>query len=126
MAQQTVKVHGLRELNKAFRDMDAALHTQMRAELIDVAEPVRETAQSLAWGIRNQTDPWSQFRIGATQRLVYIAPKRRGRKKGPGRRTNFAQLLAGRAMEPALEQNHSQIVHRLDGWLGRIAAREGF
>lgn len=127
MAQQTIHVRGLRELNRSFRDIDRGLHTALRSELMEVARPVQETSHVYALDrIRNMTDPWSEFRIGVTQRLVYVAPKQRGRKRGSRRRENFARLLAERSMEPALADNQTQIVSRLEAVLDSLARIEGF
>lgn len=122
-----VVVRGLRELNKSFRDIDRGLHTALRTELREVAKPVAETEHVYALDrVRNMTDPWSQFRIGVTQRLVYVAPRERGRKRGGRRRDNFARLLAERSMEPALADNQTQIESRLDNVIDLLGRKEGF
>lgn len=127
MAQQTIAIHGLRDLNRAFKDLGTGIHRQVRSELIEAAKPVQETAHVYALErITNMTDPWSQFRIGATQRMVYVAPRERGRSRGPRRRANFARLLAERSMEPALADNQTQIEARVWGVLERAARRAGF
>ena len=55
---------------------------------------------------------WAQMRIGVTQTLVYVAPQQRGIKSRTDRRLrrpNLADLLMGRAMQPALDKNVSRV-----------------
>lgn len=127
MARQTIRIHGLRQLNRAFRDLDKDLAKDVRRELIAAADPVQQTAHGYALErIRNITEPWARFRIGATQTLVYVAPKERGRARGRQRRQNFATLLAERAMEPALADNQQQITARVWAVIERMVRRAGF
>lgn len=128
MSSAAVKVEGLRELDRAFIRADIQLHKQLRTELREAAEPVRADAERLAASqIRNISagDPWSEMRTGVTTRLVYVAPKKRGSKRGSLKRRNLAGLLMERAMQPALDQNEHRIVSNLDDMLGRISTDWG-
>lgn len=76
------------------------------------------------------TDPWSQFRIGITQRLVYVAPKQKGRAKRGGnqrlRRPRFGDLLMTMAMEPALTINQQQVEAHVWQAIESAARKAGF
>ena len=112
-------VENWRELNKAFRDADKDTQRLWRDRQKEMAEPVRQTAEQLAQGgIRNIGQSWSQMRTGVTSKVVYVAPKRRRRGGQP--RPNLAPLLAGQAMEPALEQHAGEIEARFGRLLDQV------
>lgn len=122
--QQTIHVKGLRDLQRAFQLADRTLRLELRDGLRDAAEPVRQDAETLAVSSIARVGPdWSRMRTGVTSRLVYVAPRQRG-VKGRGRdryrRRKFADILAGRAMEPALERNVGEVARRLDRVLDRV------
>lgn len=109
MADATIEVRGLRELQRAFKVAAPVAQKELRKALRTVAEPVRHDAEELARAnIPRIGVPWAQMRTGVTQRVVYVAPKQRGVKSRIDRRyrrPNFFDLLMGRALEPALERN---------------------
>lgn len=123
---ETLRVEGLRELQRAFRFADRDLRLRLRASLRRVAEPVRSDAERLASSeITRIGIPWSRMRVGVTQTSVYVAPVERGRASRQNRsirRPNLADLLMGRAMEPALQQNEQHTVHELQQMLNGIAS----
>lgn len=109
-AEAGVYVTGLRELNRAMARTTVDLRRDFKKTLKAVAEPVRDRAQVLAReNISHIGDRWSGMRIGATQTVVYVAPKQRGGKGGPTARPNLAALLMDRAMQPALDENGPEI-----------------
>ncbi len=61
------------------------------------------------------------MRTGITQKLVYVAPRRRGLKQGRGKRPNLAPLMMGRAMEPALEKNRPEVEREIERLLDTVA-----
>jgi len=92
---------------------------ELNKGLRKAAEPVATNAESLAEsGIRRMTPTWARMRIGVTRRMVYVAPKSRG--KGNKRR-NLADLLLARSMLPALERNIGEVEARVDDVLGTMA-----
>lgn len=119
-----VAVRGLRELNRTFKHAPKDVRREIRDGYRTVAEPVRSTAATLAVSSIRRIGPnWSQMRTGVTQKLVYVAPKKRGvktRGPDPRRRPNLGTLLAERALEPALEQNRHRIEADFDRMLGRL------
>lgn len=119
-----VEVHGLRNLNRALRVASKDVRAGFRAEYRHVAEPVRQDAEVLARSsIRNLGVPWSQMRIGITQRAVYVVPKQRG-VKGRGRqqrrRENLARLLYP-PMQKALDRNAAEVERRFNRMLEGVA-----
>lgn len=99
----------------------------MRDALAEAAAPVRADAQTLAAEtIRNlhPGDPWAGMRIGVSRTVAYVASSERGIKGRAGqrrRRPNLANLLMGRAMEPALEQNLEKVARRVEQLIDEVA-----
>lgn len=97
-------------MQRAFKLADKVLQRELREKLREVAEPVRATAERLAVErIPTVGLPWSRMKVGVTPRSVYIVPRQRGRRH---RRPAFGNLLLGRSMVPAVEQNEPRV---LDG-----------
>lgn len=120
MANETVRVKGFREVQRAFAFADPALKKRFRSTLIDAASPVERDAELLAHaGIRNIGLEWSRMRTGVTTKSVYVAPRRAGSRTGRRKRPNLADLMLGRAMFPALSRNEARTLaateHMLDG-----------
>lgn len=113
-----IRVRGFQELQRALRRAPRDLRLEVRRTLREVAEPVRRDAESLARAnIRRIGVPWSQMRVGVTQKVVYIAPRQRGVKSRTDRsrrRPNLFDLLMGRAMEPAGIRNEALVVGGLE------------
>ena len=67
---------------------------------------------------------WARMRVGVTRNLVYVAPRARG-VKTRGRhnfgRPNLADLLMGRAMQPALDQHIGEVEARFEELLDHIS-----
>lgn len=119
-----VRVRGLRELQRDLKLIDAQVAKEIRAELKDVAEPVRARAvQNALADISHIGERWSQMRIGVTTRMVYVAPK--ARRRGGTGQPNLAPLL-GQAMETALAENEDRVVAGLEHALDRAVTLHGF
>lgn len=127
-SEHLLAVRGLRDLQKALALSSKEAQEELKQEFQTIAEPIRLEAQSLARArIPRVGEDWSQMRTGVTLTRVYVAPKERGaRGKGNDRykRREFADLLMGRAMEPALERHSDQVVRKVDRVLDRMA--DGF
>lgn len=125
----TIAVKGLRELNRAFKAADHDLSLSLRRDLRQIAKPVADDAQTLA---RRRIPPkdsphrsgigdrWSEMRVGVTQKFVYVVPKLHGTKYAPAKRPNLVELLLGRAMEPALQQNETRVAAEIGHLLDRV------
>lgn len=122
-----VRVLGLRELERAFARADREVRNDMRDALAEAAAPVRSDAQALAASrIRNLKagDPWTSMRIGVSRTVAYVAPVQKGLQSRGGqrrRRPNLADLLMGRAMEPALTQNREVVERRVERLIDEVA-----
>lgn len=117
-----IRVDGLAETNRALRRTDRDVRLGVRKELRDVAEPVRRSAEQLASSeIRNAGTDWSRMRTGIRTDSVYVAPRKRGLKKGPRKRPNLAPLLMDKAMQPALDRHTPEIEREFGQMLDRVA-----
>lgn len=123
MPAESVRLHGLRELDRAFELADKKLQRDLRDRLQTAAEPVRGDAESNAlFNISNIGPDWSEMGVGVTRRTVYVAPRQRGvksRGRDRLRRPNLAPLLATE-MDKALDDNREQVVREVDDLLGEI------
>ena len=114
-------VHGLRELNRAFKAAGTEARVELRTELARVAEPVRADAEASARrDITRIGDRWSAMRTGVTQKVVYIAP--RARNRGGPKRPNLARLLIGQ-MEASLERHRADVEHAAERVLDQVGRR---
>jgi hypothetical protein len=124
MADQTIHVQGLRDLQRAFALADKSVSKELRATLRDAAEPVRSDAARLAVQEITRIGPrWSQMRVGVTRTLVYVAPKERGVKSRglqQRKRKNLAPLLRDRALDPALDRNIGQVERKVEQMLATV------
>ena len=117
-------VRGRAELEKAFLELRREVLREIKPALLTAAEPARRDAETIAReNISNLGYPWSQMRIGATPRGVYIAPKSK-RRRG-SRRPNLAPLLA-KSMQQAADQNQEKVVKAISVAVDVAAARTGF
>jgi hypothetical protein len=118
-----IQVKGYRELNAAFSRADSKLKREWQQRRRALGEPTRRAAASKALvTIRKmpRSPAWAEMRVGATRHGVYVAPKKRGPKRGSRSRRNLAPLLMERAMLPALEQHETQILHDVDRLLATV------
>lgn len=135
-----VVVEGLTRLNRAFARADKQLKKELRAELqtagVPIASAAEDHARSRIGGLkRARLTPrtWDKMRVGATQHMVYVAPRQRGNKArqvrvSAARRDadkRFAERLKTEAMEPALEQNRDQVIRRVEFMLSDVARQWG-
>lgn len=121
---RTLKVEGLRELQRAFARADKKLAAELRGRLRTAAKPVATTAEGLAESrIRNIGVRWGRMRVGVTRKLVYVAPKEKGARtvaRRQLRRPNLADRLMDEAMSPALDRHQEDIVESGDRLLGEV------
>lgn len=125
MSQGVIRVKGLSDLNRALARTSKEVRVGIRKELASVAEPIRSDAESFAGSkIRNlhAGDRWAGMRTGVSIGSIYVVPKPRGVKKGNKRkRSNLADLLMDRAMQPALDRNAAAAEREVDEMLGRVS-----
>lgn len=115
----TVVTSGFPELSRAFGRINKQFSKDLRKHLKLAAEPVRADASRLAgMQVRNlgEGDPWTGMRTGGGVKLVYIAPKQRGRASkfnAKRRRPNLAPHLL-KAMQESLRRNADEVARRAD------------
>lgn len=131
MATGAVRVQGLRELTRAFKNISGDLSRELNNALTDAADPVKQEAEQLALTrIRNmpRSPDWAGMRIGVSKArgVVFMVPATRSRRRPGSSRPNLANLLLERSMEPALDANQGEIVERVDRVLGQLAGENGF
>jgi len=121
MATSTVRVQGLRELQRDFRKLSKDLSKEVREELKKAAEPVRKEAADLFSGI--SADSASGYRVAVRARGVSVEQRRR---RTTGLRPDYGRLQMRRALLPALDAKQDEVVKGLDHMLGRLAGDHGF
>jgi len=120
-----MRIKGAAELERAFLQLRKEVLSELRPALREIAEVVRDDATFPAQDqIRNIGPVWSQMRIGVTLRAVYVAPK--ARRRGGSPRPNLGGLLMDRALQPALDRNVENVMHRLDEVVSLSARKAGF
>src|SRR6266568_8580567 len=92
----SVVLEGFKDLQKSMRRMAGELPALFRGTLLELAEPVRRSAE-LKTGeeIRNILSPtaevdWWRMRTGVTMREVYVAPQQHGTHQISKKRPNLA------------------------------------
>lgn len=120
-----IVVENWQNLNRLFAKAEKETRAEFRAEQRTIAEPTRRGAEVLAnASIRRIGPTWGQMRTGVTQRMIYVAPRRRGvSRNSPRSRPNFARLIQTRAMTPALAAHTQQIRQDFEQMLNRVANR---
>lgn len=126
MAENAVRIEGLRELERAFRLYDVGLAKGLREVLEASAEVVRPDVESLAvQTIKQSPVDWTRMRVGVLRRVAYVAPVQRGnRSRRPSNRARGAKFktrMLERAMEPALEQNIQRVEQEFEDALRDLA-----
>ena len=124
----TVRVVGLRELQRDFKRISKDLDRGLTAELKQAAEPVATLARQLALGeIRNITYHWADTRVGVSRARgqVYVVPRARRRANGSPR-PNLKGLLLGEAYDPALARKQGEVLRKLEDFVDRVADNNGF
>lgn len=126
-AAPAVRLHGMRELLGAIAKADRDTRLGVRQVMIRTAQPVATDAEQLArQEISRIGESWPRMRVGLTRKLLYVAPRERGKaSRGDARRRrpNLATLMMDRAMEPALEQHRPGFEAAVDHALDEMAAR---
>lgn len=122
--QRTIVVSGLADLQKAWAVADRETSKELREALREAAKPAATDAHALALHtIPRMTVPWSRMRVGVTRRSVYVAPRQRETRVKRRKRPNLADLLAGRAMQPALNRNVSRVEDRVEDALASVGRK---
>lgn len=117
----TVRVQGLRELQRDFRRMSSELAKDLRSELREAGDIVRDDARPRMAGYSGKTA--AGFRTVVRARGVAVE-QRLGRTTG--KRPDFGALQMREALVPALDAKQDEVVDRLDRMLDHLAGENGF
>lgn len=121
-----IKIQGLTELERALKEAEPLVYAELRKGLEAAGQPIAERSHALALqNIPKVTEPWSEFRVGSTTQVVYVAPKQRGSKVGPRKRPKFATLLIKRALEPAVPGAEIELQRQAEAALNRAIDKAG-
>ena len=117
----TIRVKGLRELDRAFRKMDKELSKDLRSSLKEAAEVVAVEARSRFQGIQPATSATMKAVVRARGASV---EQTKGRTTGL--RPDYGALQMRRALSPALDAKSAEVAKKVDDMLGRLASKNGF
>lgn len=121
----TVRVHGLKPLIGALKNMPEAVEEEFVWELEEAATPASKEATTLMHEMVNVRPPYDHFRVGVSraQKTVWLAPS--WRRGGGSPRPEMAPHIR-RRMERAVEQERGHIIDKIEDMLDRIADHHGF
>ena len=115
-----VRIKGLREVQRALRQVDRQLAKDFKNELKQAGEPVARSAASKL----------SQWRGASTNVGIHVMARsvvaRQERRKVTGQRGDFGALQMRRAFIPALMENQDRIERELEQALDRFIRKAGF
>jgi hypothetical protein len=121
MAAGTVRVKGLKELQRALGKVNKEAAKTVREEIKRAAKPVVSSAQQKLSAYQGA----SVGTIGprASARGVFITQRAR---KVSGLRGDFGALQMRKVLEPALEEHQAEIVNEVEDALDRLGRSAGF
>ncbi len=120
-----VSVNQVAFVNRALAHADREIKNGARAEILAIGKLVEHDVETFALSrIRNlpRSPEWADMRVGQNNELVYVVPFKRGSRRRPRKRSNFARLVQNRAMRPAKAKNEKEIVRRFDALTAKVCA----
>ena len=120
MATATVRVKGLREVQRALRQVDKSLGNDLKDELKKAGEPVARSASSKLSRWRGAS---TNVKVHALGKGVFV---RQQARKVTGLRGDFGGLQMREAFIPALMENQDRIGRDVEDALDRWISRAGF
>lgn len=116
----TVRIHGLREAQRALQKVNREAAKRVRDTLKQVAEPVAEDA-------RTKLARYPGASVGtigprATMRGVFVTQRAR---KVTGSRPDFGALQMTRVLIPALEENEDMVLDEVEQALDKLGRQAG-
>lgn len=122
MAATSVKVNGLRQLHRAFKEYDNGLKLELEQELRDAGDLVATGARTRFLGVDARSATGFKTRVKGFGRVVV----QQSRRRTTGRRGDYGSLQMRRALLPSLAENEPQVMDAVEGMLDRLGRREGF
>jgi hypothetical protein len=120
MAAATVRIIGLKELQRALRQVDKSLGADFKNELKKAGEPV---ARSAASKLDRYQGASTNVRVHALGKGVFV---RQQARKVTGLRGDFGAVQMRNAFEPALDENAHRIGRDVEDALDRWINSAGF
>jgi hypothetical protein len=116
MASSTVRVKGLKELNRAINKADKDTKKLLKARFVKVGDIVRDEGRSRFSSIDAGSAAGFQSKA-----LVSGVKVQQSKRKTTGRRGDYGSLQMRRALLPALDAKQSDVVDELEKALDDIA-----
>jgi hypothetical protein len=117
----SVKVKGLRELQRAFREMSKESAKELREGLREAAEPVRQEASRLFAPVNIGSA--MGYRVRVRQRGVAVE---QSRKRVTGQHPEYGALQMRTALIPALAHREDEVLRGVEKVLDELADDNGF
>src|SRR5262245_12706581 len=122
-----VVVEGMGDLLRALKYAERDTRLGVRAELRQVAEPVRADEEATAAVfLRNmpRSPQWARMRIGVTQKEIYVVPRQKGaRGRGPRQRPSWGRRFDPRVKAPVTARHEPRFEREMEQAMNRIADR---
>ena len=118
MAAASVRIHGLRELNRALTNLE---RKDLGKELKEAAEPVVSASREKVTRFRGSSP--GTIRAKRTGLRVFVE---QSKAKVTGKRGDFGALQMRTALEPALQENENEVFRNVEQALNRWGREEGF
>ncbi len=117
-------MEGLRELQRALKNIESDLGKEIDKELREAAKIVSDEARSLAasHGFSSKSVTGLRPRVRGFGRAF----AEQSRRKTTGKRGDFGVMQMQRVLLPALGRKQGEVVHALDKMLDRLGDRNGF
>jgi hypothetical protein len=118
--EATVRVYGVKEVNRAFRQVDKALAVQFGNDLKAAAAPVVQAAKA--------KEHWQGASVGTirARRVGPVVYVEQSARKVTGLRGDYGGLQMRQALMPALDENADEVFVSVDHVLDKYAAEAGF
>ena len=113
-----IKIHGLKELNRALNNIE---RKDLGQELKEAAEPVVSSAKGKV--TRFQGSSPGTIRAKRTGLRVFVE---QSKAKVTGKRGDFGSLQMRTVLEPALAENETEVFGNVEQALNRWGREEGF
>lgn len=116
MAKETIRVKGLRELNRAFSRMSGDLKKELRQDLMVAAEIVATEARARFSPVSSASAAGFRARVRGVSRVVVEQSKRRTTGKHP----EYGVLQMKTALLPSLQHKERAVIEQVDRTLDRL------
>lgn len=122
MASSTVRVKGLRELQRDFKRMEGGLNKEVDKALKDAADIVSQDARQRFSSIDARSAAGFRPRVKGFGR-AFVEQRRR---RTTGKHPEYGALQMRRALLPALNAKQGEVIEKLDDMLARLGGDHGF